>query len=187
VIDYSSNTRAKVPPEAKGTTMTVLHPRDTWIEFGDVAGDTGRPVRAPRRIPAAGAPPARPVTRRAATRRPGGTPVQHRRSGVMMSRASHRRRPITPATTVLLALVAAAFTVWLGLIAQSGGVVGTPTEKIPSRLAVVQVHSGESLQQVAQRVAPDAPVAQVVQRIRELNDLGSASLDPGQTLIAPMA
>jgi hypothetical protein len=39
---------------------------------------------------------------------------------------------------------------------------------------------------VAARVAPDAPTAQVVQRIRELNKLDSASVDAGQTLIAPV-
>lgn len=112
--------------------------------------------------------------------------MRYRRSGVPMSRAPHRRRPITPATTVLLALVAAAITVWLGLVAQFGGVVdGSAT--VPNRLAVVQVQTGETLQQVAQRVAPDAPLGDVVERIRELNQLESVALDAGQTLIAPVA
>ncbi len=99
---------------------------------------------------------------------------------------SHRRRPITPATTVVLALVAAAITVWLGLVAQFGGVTGVEAP-VPDRLAVVQVQTGETLQQVAHRVAPDAPVGQVVERIRELNQLDSVALDAGQTLIAPIA
>ena len=51
----------------------------------------------------------------------------------------------------------------------------------------MQVHSGESLQHVARRVAPDAPVSEVVERIRQLNKLESVSLDAGQTLIAPVA
>jgi hypothetical protein len=102
-----------------------------------------------------------------------------------MSRAPHRRRPITPVTTVLLALVAAGITVWLGLVAQFGGVVGE-SAAVPDRLAVVQVQMGETLQQVAHRVAPEAPVGQVVQRIRELNELDSAALNAGQTLIAPI-
>ena len=42
------------------------------------------------------------------------------------------------------------------------------------------------LQHVAARVAPDAPVGQVVDRIRDLNKLGSTALDAGQTLIAPV-
>ncbi len=104
---------------------------------------------------------------------------------MLLSRASHRPRPITPATTVLLALVAGAITLWLGLMAQAGGVVGGAVET-PSRLAVVQVQAGESLQQVAHRVAPDVPVSDVVERIRELNELESVALDAGQTLIAPL-
>ena len=123
--------------------------------------------------------------RRPRSTRPGGAPVRYRSTGVLMSRASHRRRPITPAATVVLALVAAAITVWLGLVAQFGGVVGT-SAPVPDGLAVVQVQMGETLQQVAHRVAPDAPVGQVVERIRELNRLDSVALDAGQTLIAPV-
>ena len=111
--------------------------------------------------------------------------MRYRGTGVLMSRASHRRRPITPVTTVVLALIAAAITVWLGLVAQLGGVAGS-TAPVPDRLAVVQVQTGETLQHVAARVAPDAPVGQVVERIRELNQLESVALDAGQTLIAPV-
>ncbi len=102
-----------------------------------------------------------------------------------MSRASHRSRPITPLTTVLLALVAAGITVWLGLVAQMGGVLGTEAT-MPTELAVVQVKSGETLHQVARRVAPDAPVSQVVEQIRDLNQLESSAVDAGQTLLAPV-
>jgi hypothetical protein len=124
--------------------------------------------------------------RRPQSRRPGCAPIRYRGTGIMMSRASHRRRPITPATTVVLALVAAGITVWLGLVAQVGGVVGE-SASVPDRLAVIQVQTGETLQQVAHRVAPDAPVGQVVDRIRELNKLDTAAVDAGQTLIAPVA
>lgn len=115
--------------------------------------------------------------------------MRYRGPGVVMSRASHRRRPITPATTVGLAVLAALITVWLGVVAQFGGVVGGNTDSsasVPNTLAVVRVQSGETLQQVAHRVAPDAPVAHVVDRIRELNRLDTASVDAGQTLIAPV-
>ncbi len=133
---------------------------------------------------------ARPVRRVQRVQRPGharpaaGT-VHYRGTGVLMSRASHRSRPITPLTTVLLALVAAGITVWLGLVAQLGGVMGAENPQ-PAELAVVQVKSGESLQQVARRVAPDAPVARVVEQIRDLNQLDSAAVDAGQTLLAPV-
>ncbi|WP_235625250.1 LysM peptidoglycan-binding domain-containing protein [Mycolicibacterium neworleansense] len=133
--------------------------------------------------------PSRRTRRRAppAPGRPGGGSVHYRGTGVLMSRASHRSRPITPLTTVLLALVAAGITVWLGLVAQFGGVLGADAQTpSPTELAVVQVKSGETLQQVARRVAPDAPVARVVEQIRDLNQLDSAAVDAGQTLLAPV-
>lgn len=155
--------------------MTLIDDRETWNEF----------ERAPRLEVGGGRVRTVPASRRPRSSRPGGAPMSHRGTGVLVSRASHRRRPITPVTTVALALVAAAITLWLGLVAQSGGVAGAETE-MPGRLAVVQVQSGESLQHVAQRVAPDAPVSEVVERIRELNKLESVALDAGQTLIAPV-
>ena len=148
--------------------MTILDTRE--IQALPVVRPGIRPVRA---------------RRRPASRRPGGAPGRYQGSGVRVSRTSHRRRPITPVATVLLALVAAGITVWLGLVAQFGGVVGV-SAPVPDRLAVVQVQMGESLQQVAGRVAPDAPVGQVVDRIRELNKLDSVAVDAGQTLIAPI-
>jgi LysM repeat protein len=91
-------------------------------------------------------------------------------------------------STVLLALIAAAVTVWLGLVAQLGGSATSSDSPaaIPSQLAVVKVQSGESLQQLAQRIAPDAPAAAVVDQIRELNKLDSGVVDAGRTLIAPV-
>lgn len=103
-----------------------------------------------------------------------------------MSRASNRRRPVTPMTTVVLALVAAAITVWLGVVAQVGATAPSPAA-VPGQLAVVEVQMGESLEQLAQRVAPDAPVGAVVDEIRDLNKLdAAAAVDAGKTLIAPV-
>jgi predicted Zn-dependent protease len=105
-----------------------------------------------------------------------------------MSGASHRRRPITPVTTVALSLLAALITMWLGVVAHFGEMVdgSQRSARIPDRLAVVRVDAGESLQHLAARVAPGAPVSQVAQRIRELNGLESPALAAGQTLIAPV-
>lgn len=141
----------------------------------------------------------RPATltdrRRMPAHRPGREPVRYVRTGVAMSRAPHGRppvaaRPITPAATVALALVAAAITVWLGLVAHFGAAVtggdARTGNAVPERLGVVQVHAGESLRQLAARVAPDAPAGAVAERIRELNRLDSANLDAGQTLITPI-
>jgi hypothetical protein len=122
--------------------------------------------------------------------RPVAAPPRYRGTGVLMSTAPHRPRPITPATTVALALLAALITVWLGLVAHFGDVLRGGSDQtaahMPDRLAVVRVESGETLQHLAARVAPDAPTGQVTARIRELNDLDSATVTAGQTLIAPV-
>lgn len=126
---------------------------------------------------------------RLARPRPGGAPLRHRGAGVPMSRAPHRPqtiKPITPATTVVLALIAAGITVWLGLVAQFGAAMAGGAPAVPEQLGVVRVQSGENLQHLAARVAPDAPTAQVVERIRELNSLESVALDAGQSLITPI-
>ncbi|MEZ0341414.1 LysM peptidoglycan-binding domain-containing protein [Mycobacterium sp. pV006] len=160
--------------------MTVIYTPETWGEITEAGWERGTRTRRarPARVPATTAP--------SGSRRPAVAPIRHRGTGVAVSRAPHRRRPITPATTVMLALVAAAITVWLGLVAQVGGVQGAQAA-VPTQLAVVQVQAGESLQHVARRVAPEAPVADVVAKIRELNQLETVALNAGQTLIAPVA
>jgi hypothetical protein len=117
---------------------------------------------------------------------PAGGRPRYRGSGVLMSTAPHRPRPITPATTVGLALLAAAITVWLGLVAQFGEALHGTSGDTPERLAVVRVEPGETLTHLAARVAPDAPAGRVVERIRDLNGLESAAPVAGQTLIAPV-
>ena len=132
----------------------------------------------------------RPAARGPQPSRPVSAPPRYRGTGVLMSTASHRPRPITPATTVVLAMLAALITVWLGLVAHFGGMLrddsDQTTSHLPDRLAVVRVEPGETLHHLAARVAPDAPTGQVAARIRELNDLDSATVTAGQTLIAPV-
>lgn len=146
-----------------------------------------RPAARRGRSNARGPQPSRPVA----------APSRHRGTGVLMSTAPHRPRPITPATTVTLALLAAAITVWLGMVAHFGAMLHDGSDRpaarqMPDRLAVVRVEPGETLQHLAARVAPDAPTSEVAARIRELNDLNdlnefdSAAVTVGQTLIAPV-
>ena len=129
-------------------------------------------------------------SRRPGPARPAGAPPRYYGTGVAMSVAPHHRRPVTLLTTIGLALAAGMITLWLGLVANVGqmlnGDSASSAARVPDRLAVVRVEAGESLQDVAHRVAPDAPARQVTERIRELNDLGSSSLVAGQTLIAPV-
>ncbi len=121
---------------------------------------------------------------------PAGTPPRYRGTGVAMSVAPHRRRSVTWAKTAGLAVAAGLITLWLGFIANVGQAVNGQSSAsaapVPDRLAVVRVEPGESLQDFAHRVAPDAPVRQVAERIRTLNDLNSPALVAGQPLIAPV-
>jgi len=117
--------------------------------------------------------------------RPAIAPLRYRGTGIAVSRTAHTRRPVSTAVTIALAGLAALITLWLGSLAHFRGGAVAPA-RIPDQLAVVQVQAGETLQQLAGRVAPEAPVGQVMARIRDLNKLDSASLDAGQTLIAPV-
>jgi len=123
--------------------------------------------------------------RRAAAVRPPGGAIAYRGAGVKMSRAPHRPRPVSVTMTIVLAGLAALVTVWLIALAQARG-ANTQATSVPEQLAVVHVQPGENLQRLAARVSPDAPVASVVARIRELNELDSAALDAGQMLITPV-
>ena len=129
-------------------------------------------------------------SRRPGPSRPAGAATRYYGTGVAMSAAPHRKRSVTWATTVGLALAAGAITLWLGLVANVGQLINgdsaSSATHLPDRVAVVRVEAGESLQDVAHRVAPDAPARQVAERIRELNDLSSPALAAGQTLIAPV-
>src|SRR5258705_10388687 len=91
----------------KGKQMTILDTRE--IQQAPVVRPGFRPAD---------------TRRRPRSNRPGVAPMRYRGTGVAMSRATHRRRPITPATTVLLALVASAITGWPGRGAQLRGAAG---------------------------------------------------------------
>ena len=152
--------------------MTVLEDRRLAHRNVDLAllpGATGRPVGG-----------------RCARQRPAGAPLQFRGSGIAVSCAPHTRRPVSTAVTVMLAGLSALITLWLGTLAQfSSERVAAPASG-PLPLGVVEVQLGETLEQLAGRVAPDAPVGQIAEQIRDLNKLYSASLDAGRTLIAPI-
>ena len=144
-------------------------------------------LRQARRLPVpcvSGGARMRPA-RRPAPARPAVASLRYRGTGVAVSRVPHGRRPVSTSVALMLAGVTALITLWLGTLAQVSG--GHPAAAgIPERLAVVQVQAGETLQQLARRVAPDSPAGTVVERIRDLNELESASVEAGQTLIAPL-
>ena len=124
---------------------------------------------------------------RPAPMRPATTPMRHTGTGITVSRAAHLpRRPVSTMVTIALAGLAALITLWLGSIGHFSSDRAAAAAAVPEQLAVVQVQAGETLQQLAARVAPDAPAGKTVERIRDLNKLGSVAVDAGQTLIAPV-
>ncbi|MDO2970438.1 LysM peptidoglycan-binding domain-containing protein [Mycobacteroides abscessus] len=147
------------------------------------------------------APPARaysaeyPLTQRRALpvrtvayRRPAGRPVAYRGNGIRVSGVAHRvyrRRPVSLKATIVVAVGAAVATMWLLMLGQVSA-AGIGGAGVPDRLAVVQVAPGETLADVASRVAPEAPRSAMVSKIRELNELDSATVQAGQTLVSPV-
>ena len=174
-------------PEGSDMTRTSAYPENWEGSFStgspaefDPAGRARRRARAlPREVDGHRPRPVRPVN----------PAPRYRGTGIRVSRAVHTRRPakqVTPVTVVGLALLAALITVWLGAVAQFGQTVRDASAPVPDQLAVVQVQTGETLARLATRVAPQAPVNSVVERIRELNELDSPAIAAGQTLIAPV-
>jgi len=160
--------------------MTVIDDRQVASWPSAYRWDAVRPL-----APAGFRPARSPARRRPGPSRPAGAPMRHWGTGIRVSQATHSRKPVSTAVTIALAGLAALITLWLGSLAHFSAGAVAPAQ-VPDQLAVIQVQAGESLQQVAARVAPEAPVSQVVERIRDLNKLDSASLDVGQTLIAPV-
>ncbi len=159
--------------------MTVLQERRPVAPAWQGAGTAGSPpvTRRGRRGAGYGRPgPSGPAVR----------PLAYRGQGLPVSRAPHARRRVSVAATAGLAGLAALVTLALGLVANLSGGPSTATPADAERLAVVRVGVGESLQQLAGRIAPDAPTGPVVARIRELNKLETSSVLAGQTLIAPV-
>ncbi|HWM05758.1 MAG TPA: hypothetical protein VNP92_25740 [Actinophytocola sp.] len=83
----------------------------------------------------------------------------------------------------LLAVAASvcAAVVGLGLLAGSGA------ETVPDRTTVVHLQPGESLSELADRMAPGSDLNAVVDRIRELNGGLEGGLMPGQPVRVPTA
>ena len=103
---------------------------------------------------------------------------QHSTTGSHM-RLTRRGRVLVLA--VLVAVVFAAFS-----LGRSASQAAPPSAAAPAASPrAVTVQAGESLWSMARRVAPDNDPREVVARIRDLNDLTSAHLTPGQQLLLP--
>ncbi len=90
------------------------------------------------------------------------------------------RRPHLPVPWLLaVAGVACAAVVGLGALSGSG------EASVPDRTTVVRVEPGESLWELAGRVAPGSDAQAVVDRIQELNGGLAGGVTPGQPLTVP--
>jgi hypothetical protein len=88
-------------------------------------------------------------------------------------------RRVRPAQLVVAAAVTLAVVGGLGWLSQGAG------EPIPADTAIVRVGAGETIWDVAQRVAPESDPPAVVARIRQLNRIEGSALQPGQQLWVP--
>ncbi|RDI42754.1 LysM peptidoglycan-binding domain-containing protein [Nocardia mexicana] len=162
--------------------------RTAVSEFDTAGTDLGfDTVPRPRRLPARSSTGLVRDTRRPRGTRPGSALVRYERPRVELSRGPHavdrvERAQVGFATLAVAALVSAA--VVCGLLGLAQLRAGAPAAESTS---VVQVHEGESLSEVAARVAPADPVRDTVRKIVELNGLSAAEVAPGRTLIVPAA
>jgi hypothetical protein len=67
-----------------------------------------------------------------------------------------------------------------------GGVVEDAANPSSAGTEVVHVQTGESLGDIASRVAPEMPTQSVVNKIMELNGMNNSALSVGQSLLTPV-
>jgi hypothetical protein len=178
---------------------------DTGIDIGAGAGIQGgvREAVRPRRVRAGRVTPlpagpgrplpvggVRPV--RSGRRRVRPVPARRAATGLRTPTrvAGWNRAEVAPAprrgvreavVLVLLGLGAALVVFALGSLAD-----GVAALRVPDATGPVVVREGETLLQVAHRAAPSAEPAAVVERIVELNDLASPSVQAGRVLLSPI-
>ncbi|MGU3294394.1 LysM peptidoglycan-binding domain-containing protein [Williamsia sp. M5A3_1d] len=149
------------------SSTTAHRPADATVE------------RAPR-------PAQRPVPVR---HRPAGRPAAARPAGVVCA-DGRRHAPVSrrPAPigwgAAIVAGIALAVAVWAVVL---GGSAAAESSAAPvAGTSVVHVRGGESLGEIAARVAPDRATSAVVADIKELNHMSGSALTAGQPLLAPL-
>lgn len=121
----------------------------------------------------------RPLRRLPRHRRPGeqvSAPV--RRPGVASCGQPVQRGRF--AALVVVGLASAAVVLGLAVLGSTAAGDG-----VSGRTVVVEVRGGETIWDVAHRVAPHSPQPVVVERIRQLNGLRGSVVHPGQPLVVP--
>ena len=123
-----------------------------------------------------------PASTRSGAPRPELTRPEAARRETKAARARLRLTRRGQVTTIVIGAFLA--TAILGLVNQSPTSATEQPTKLPPTATVV-VHQGETLWQIAQRVAPAKDPRATVHAIEELNGLSSAAVQAGQTLQVP--
>ncbi|QUH05935.1 LysM peptidoglycan-binding domain-containing protein [Saccharopolyspora erythraea] len=72
------------------------------------------------------------------------------------------------------------------LVGLVGPVGGMGAEPVPAGTAVVQVRTGDTLWELAERFAPASDPRLVVDRIAQMNGLSGVTAEVGRPLVVPM-
>jgi hypothetical protein len=139
--------------------------------------------RLPARVlaltaPPAPVPPSAPTLRNRQVRCVAPRPLVPTQRGMTATRPSALR-------SGRLANVVAAATVTVAIVGGLGWIGQDAAPGIPVKTAVTRVGGGETLWDVARRVAPQADQNAVVYRIRQLNGIVGSAIEPGQPLQVP--
>jgi len=133
----------------------------------------------PLPAPPAPVPPLVPPVRRRCLAGPAQGRVQ---APVMGGVAAARSLPLRSGR---VARVVAAVVVTLAIVGGLGWLGQTTSPGIPAETTVIRVGAGETVWDVARRVAPESDQRAVVERIRHLNGLIGSAIAPGQQLQVP--
>jgi LysM repeat protein len=88
----------------------------------------------------------------------------------------------TGIAVLVLTSMAAITALVLGPLATPAAATSTTTRPA---LATIVVHPGETLWSIANRVAPNADPRETITALREVNNLPSADVYPGEQLVVP--
>ncbi|MGH3794427.1 MAG: LysM peptidoglycan-binding domain-containing protein [Pseudonocardiaceae bacterium] len=96
-------------------------------------------------------------------------------------------RPGRPRPAQLIAAVAVTLAVVgaLDLLGQTASTEVPARTAVPAETAVVRVGAGETVWDVARRVAPESDPRAVVDQIRQLNRMVGSAVEPGEQLQVP--
>lgn len=86
-----------------------------------------------------------------------------------------------------LVAFAASVAALVTMVVGAGQVAGASADAESPQASVVVVQAGETLWGIAQDVAPGSDPRRVVQQIRQMNDLGTSPIVPGQAIMVPVA